>query len=128
MLNLIDTSDVKEVIFYTYSKVAIEAKGRIALAQIAFNDGSYVCMIYQAFPDGTHRWRPAYLCMQQDGTTEDVVPMAGGPLMEKLVQIASGAQAFVKARVGPVAMGSTFRVTRENVEIVPNPSAGYLYV
>lgn len=125
MLNLNDTGDVKEVYFYTYAKAAIDAKGRIALAQVVFTDGSYFCMIYHTFPDGTTRWRPAYITLQQE--SEDLVPMVGGPLMDKLAGIACKTQAFLKATVGQVQFGSTYRVTRDKAELVTNLPAGQLY-
>jgi len=115
--------NTKEVFIYTYSETAMKELGRVALAQIFFNDGSFICMIYQFFPDGQYRWRPPYMQLQQNGHVEDFRTM-GGTFLDELTRVAISAQQRIKTKFREVPLGTTFKVTRESAEIVPNPTPG----
>jgi hypothetical protein len=119
MLNFNLSLNTQEVIIHIYSEAATEKQGRIALARIVLGDGSFLSMIYQKFGDQL-RWRPPYMQLTQNGHT-DSFPTMGGSLMDQAAAIAQRAQRKLKAAYSPIPYGTTFRVTRDKVEIIPNP-------
>lgn len=112
--------NTKEVFVYTYSHAAIEATGRVALARIVFADGSFLSVLYQKFENGELKWRPPYMQLQQNGHVENF-PTMGGTLMDEAVNVARTAQLRIKKQFPSTPVGTTFRVTREGVEVIPNP-------
>lgn len=120
------STDTNHVLVFIYSKAAADKLGRIALARIFLDDGSFISMIYQNLEDKGLHWRPPYMQLTQNGHTENF-PTLGGPLLDAVEKICKKAQNRLHAKYPDGApFGTTFKVTREGVEIVPNPDSGPL--
>ena len=121
MLNL--PIETKEVIVYLYSEAAAASTGRYALARIILADSSFISLVFQKYGENDYRWRTPFIQIQQNGHVDDF-PNLGGPLLEQAIAIAIRAQGRIKKQIGAPPLGKTFRVSRESVELIPNPVEG----